>query len=107
MKQEKGFSIIELLIVVAIISLIAAIAVPNLARARQQANSASAIQSLRTVGTAEQLFESKYKRFGTLAELAPEGTLDTSLGSGNKSSYLFSITIGSGGKTFAVSAAPT
>jgi type IV pilus assembly protein PilA len=106
MQREKGFSLIELLIVVAIISLIAAIAIPNLRKARQGANSASAVQSLRTITTAQQLFEFKNKRFGTLAELAPEGTLDVSLQSGSKSSYLFAITVSSGAKKFSVNATP-
>ena len=106
MQREKGFSIIELLIVVAIISLIAAIAIPNLRKARQGANSASAVQSLRTITTAQQLFEFKNKRFGTLAELAPEGTLDVSLQAGSKSNYLFDITVSAGAKKFAVKATP-
>ena len=106
MRRENGFSMIELLIVVAIISLIAAIAIPNLRKARQGASSASAVQSLRTITTAQQLFEFKNKRFGTLSELAPEGTLDVSLQSGSKSSYLFEITVTDAGKKFFCNATP-
>ena len=106
MKNEKGFSIIELLIVVAILGLIAAIAVPNFLRARMQANQASAIQSMRTIVTAQYLYERRYKAYGTLAALAPEGALDAQLSGGSKSRYNFAIALGPGAKSFTVTATP-
>ena len=107
MKNERGFSMVELLVVVAIITLIAAIAMPNLRKARQSASSASAVQSLRTITTAQQLYRQKFQQYGTLAELAPEGTLDTSLSIGSKSSYLFVINVTSAGEKFDCEATPT
>jgi type IV pilus assembly protein PilA len=73
-QKQTGFSLIELLIVVAIILIIAAIAIPNLLRARIAANEASAVASIRTLNTAEVTYLTAYPATGysiTLAALGP------------------------------------
>ena len=90
--KQKGFSLIELLIVVAIILIIAAIAIPNLIRSKMAANEASAVATLRTVNTAEVVYSSTYSVpaiFGTLAQLGTNATPATCAAGGPRQTPLF------------------
>lgn len=82
MKNEQGFSLIELLIVVAIIAIIAAIAVPSMLTARMAANESSAIQGCRTIGSAEMAYASvNNQTYASLADLVTGKYLDSRFGS--------------------------
>jgi prepilin-type N-terminal cleavage/methylation domain-containing protein len=84
MKKEQGFSLIELLIVVAIIAIIAAIAVPSMLTARMAANEAGAIQGCRTIGSAQMAFAAvNNQTFAELDDLADANFLDMRFHSDN------------------------
>jgi type IV pilus assembly protein PilA len=92
--KGNGFSLIELLIVVAIILIIAAIAIPNFLHARMAANESTAVSSIHAINTSQIAYSSANPTIGysaTLGDLGPAGAgyLDSVLASGAKSGYIF------------------
>src|SRR5258708_7694858 len=113
--KQKGFSLIELLIVVAIILIIAAIAIPNLLRSKMAANESSAVGSLRTINTASIAYSTTYGQYPTnLSNLQTNGAvsstaadlIDTVLGGGTKSGYTFTYTGGTSNASYTIQATP-
>jgi prepilin-type N-terminal cleavage/methylation domain-containing protein len=122
MVRQKGFSLIELLIVVAIILIIAAIAIPNLLRSRMAANEASAVSGIRAITTAEHAYSTAYPDLGytcSLSSLGPPASgqpasstgsdiLDPVISAGLKSGYTFALNncTGTPGSNYQSSAVP-
>lgn len=105
-EPRRGFTLIELMICIALIAIVLAIAIPNVLSARRNANEAAAIGHLKTLSNAQTLFREADKEgdseydFGTLAELSDTGMIDTSLGEGVRTGYRFETSPGSANPTF-------
>ena len=113
--KQKGFSLIELLIVVAIILIIAAIPIPNLLRSKMAANEASAVGSLRTINTACVEYTNTYGTYpATLVALSPAtpatstsaDLIDSVLSTGTKSGYSFAWSAGTSNLSYSITATP-
>jgi prepilin-type N-terminal cleavage/methylation domain-containing protein len=105
MKSNRGFSLLELLIVVAIILIIATIAIPSLLRSRQAAQESSAVAQVRTINTAEVTYlSSNGGSYGSIPELITQGFLDSRF-SASVSGYTFTVT--ASGSDYTVTATPT
>ena len=91
-QSQSGFSLLELLIVVAVISIVAALSIPNFLNSRQAAHNASAFSSLRLIHSAQIAYRSRFNQYGNLTDLKNAGTLtDPLITGGQRSNYTFVI----------------
>jgi prepilin-type N-terminal cleavage/methylation domain-containing protein len=106
-KSNKGFSLLELLIVVAIILIIATIAIPSLLRSRQAAHEAAAVSTLRTINTAEVTYLSTGNgKFGSMTDLINNTLIPSNFNPGPVSGYNFAIVLNANSTDFTVTADP-
>ncbi len=89
MNNRKGFTLVELMIVLAIIAIIAAFAVPNLMRSRMGANETGAVGSLRTFMTAEGVYMNNHGVYATIEGLLAADLIDRSIAGGRKAGYYY------------------
>jgi len=102
--MKRGFTLVEIMIIVAIIALLAAIAIPNLTRARLQTNELAAQSALKTIAKAEAAYRSANPNYATLSQLGPANTLGCATEPCIKSGYSF--TCAAVTDTFVVRALP-
>src|SRR4051812_14942065 len=109
-RNNQGFSLPELLIVVAVIGIIATIAVPALLEAQRASREAAAIQTLRSIVTAENTYVSTkggYQQYGDGSQLAAAGLIDGALMTSPMNKYQVALVLGAPATTYSVTSEPT
>jgi len=105
--RRHGFTLFELMIVLAIVAIIAGIAVPSLMRSKMSSNERAAVEVLRQVVCAESTYRNRHGVHGALSDLGREHLVDDSVAAGRKSGYFFGrVDDGSSGEAYCFGAVP-
>jgi len=103
-RSNEGFSLLELLIVVAILLIVTTLALPSLLRSRQSANETSAVSNLKQVSVAESIYMSTYATFAPLSNLVADGLLDSRYDSMSISGYVLGVQVVDAGASYSATA---
>lgn len=106
--RNRGFTLIELMIVVAIVAIIAAVAIPSLLASRIAGNEASAMSSMRTIASTQEQYRTRYGLYASgLTDLTNAGYVDDVLGSGVKSGYAYGNSSSTSNTNWSLDCQPT
>ena len=101
-----GFTLLELMFVVAVIAIVAAVAIPSLTQARKSANEAAAISSLRTISTAQIHYRMRFQAYATISDFVAAGSLDESWSDSIRCGYVYLCLAPAGASTWSATADP-
>ena len=105
-KKQQGFTLIELMIVVAVVSIVATVAIPGLIAAKKRANEASTITALRTISSVQSQYRIRYGSFGNIPDLDASGMLDDNFADFQKSGYVYANALVPSPGSWALTAEP-
>lgn len=105
-RRRNAFTLIELMLVVAVIAIVAALAIPSLVQGRKSANEGSTVSALRTLTTAQLWYRRRFEVYGTLPDLVAAGCVDESWGDLLRSGYVFDLAVSPDGVSWAAVAEP-
>ncbi len=108
-RTNEGLTLVEIVVVVAIIAIIASISIPSLLSYKKSANETRAVSALRTINSAEELYNTRFSSYGTLSQLANRNIIDATMGMADvtpKQGYIYAMTMGAFAKSWCCQCVP-